>query len=702
MTNQVTDTSEQSTSHRTDFWLLLLLFLSFRFLSLLLLRPGGFIRDWSDFDTFLGIAALSDYGLYPFLDFWLEWPPLVPWLMVGAYKLSLLLPPWEDHRLWFVLILGTVFLLFEGGNFVLIYRLARRVTTGPATTTRVLWLYAGLFPPLYATLGFFDSLALFFILLSLDLILTQRTRWSALAIGTGFMAKVTPILMLPVAIKYAWHRHAGTRFRIAAEWAWITVIIAMTILLLATPFLLIAPEWSAAFFHALWGRSSWETVWAVLEGYYGFGQVAGDRLNPAETMFAIHPATLPWHIITLAFAAFYALIFFLKADFTQPRRVVAFAGLTISLFLLYSKGYSPQFLVYILPFIILLLPNLAGLGYALLLTLLNVLEQPIYFVIFDPAQFPAESWLLTAVVIARFIVWLALSLEFVMIIGWWTAPAFRRGMRWALTGGTMIGLLLLIPNGLNAYNRVQLARSPHQALISFLQTQATRPPMTLILTEQALYRQLYPYLHTSYNLKLAGGEADFPAAPAPAQLVEGEAQVWLLSTGDRGPAVAETLRGPAEPLATYDFDPSGSLSLLDLRGNGSPPEPLARAENGLSLINYHLEIKPSALTLVLYWQTDRPQKISYTVFSQLLDAVGQLITGHDSLPADNTQPTPTWLPNQVIVDTHHLPLPPDLPPGEYRLIVGMYDPEGNRLLMRSPAGYPFEDSAVPLTAVNLP
>ncbi len=63
----------------SDFWLVLALFVAFRLLTLFLLRPGGFIRDWSDFDTYLGIAAISDYGLYPFWHYWLEWPPLIPW-----------------------------------------------------------------------------------------------------------------------------------------------------------------------------------------------------------------------------------------------------------------------------------------------------------------------------------------------------------------------------------------------------------------------------------------------------------------------------------------------------------------------------------------------------------------------------------------------------------------------------------------------
>ena len=113
-----------------------------------------------------------------------------------------------------------------------------------------------------------------------------------------------------------------------------------------------------------------------MEGYYGFGVVAGNRLNPAETAFAVHPATLPWLAISLVFAIFYVLVWLQRADYRQPRKLVALTGFTLTLFLLYSKGFSPQFLVYLLPFIVLLFPNRRGVAYSLLLTVLNVLEQP--------------------------------------------------------------------------------------------------------------------------------------------------------------------------------------------------------------------------------------------------------------------------------------------------------------------------------------
>ena len=43
-------------------------------------------------------------------------------------------------------------------------------------------------------------------------------------------------------------------------------------------------------------------------------------------------------------------------------------------------------------------------------------------------------------------------------------------------------------------------------------------------------------------------------------------------------------------------------------------------------------------------------------------------------------PTTTWLPGEVIKDEYRLFVPPELPPGEYSLIVGMYIAEtGQRL-----------------------
>lgn len=96
-------------------------------------------------------------------------------------------------------------------------------------------------------------------------------------------------------------------------------------------------------------------------------------------------------------------------------------------------------------------------------------------------------------------------------------------------------------------------------------------------------------------------------------------------------------------------------------------------------------------TLSLYWQgnDEAPAETSYTVFAQLQAPDGWVLAQDDDLPADGERPTTTWLPAEIIVDQHHIPLPDNLPP-QTRLAVGLYeldtlervpafDCDGNRL-----------------------
>ncbi len=689
----------------TDFWLALALFTALRGLSLFLLRPGGFIRDWSDFDTFLGISALSDYGLYPFLDFWLEWPPLVPWLAVGAYKLSLLLPPWpDDPRLWFVLMLGGAFLLFEVGNFILMYRLARRLFSEASIISRLLWLYALLFPPLYAMLGFFDGVALFFILLGLDLLLNDRRFLSAAVVGVGFLVKIIPILLLPVAMRRLWHQYQRDRRAAAIEAGLYGVIFGLTVLVLLAPFLYGGPEWLLTSVRSMVSRSSWETVWAVLEGYHGFGVVLGDRLNPTETGFAVHPTTLPWSVISLAFAGIYALFFFRPASYQRPRTVTAFAGLTVSLFMLYNKGYSPQFLVYLLPFIVLLFPDGRGLTYALIYTGLNVLEQPIYFVLL-----PDTTWVLTTVVIARFLLTIIVAAEFALELFAGQSvqlAALRQRTAVAVGVTAAIGGLVLLPLLGRAYMTEQLKDNPVATFAGFMQAWTTQHPADaanhLLLSEQTVYRQVYPHLHNNFNLSLSDGAAKFNGAPTPADLLTGLEQAWALPTGEAGSVLRGVVDRRGTKQLSLEFAGLGTASLYSFKPNALPFMAPARFVGGIELLTHQVAVKNGTLEATLYWRAVSPQSQSYTVFTQLLNADGEQVAGHDSIPAMGAAPTNGWPVNTVQADLHRITLPTDLPSGEYTLIIGLYNSFNERLRGIGPDGFGFASRAMPLTVVQLP
>jgi 4-amino-4-deoxy-L-arabinose transferase-like glycosyltransferase len=91
------------------------------------------------------------------------------------------------------------------------------------------------------------------------------------------------------------------------------------------------------------------------------------------------------------------------------------------------------------------------------------------------------------------------------------------------------------------------------------------------------------------------------------------------------------------------------------------------------------------LQLSLQWQAGQAPQGNYTVFVQLLDAAGQVAAQRDRWPGDGFFPTAALQAGQVITDNLAIPL--DLPPGQYRLITGLYrgDLEGYPRLA-GPAG----------------
>ncbi len=95
-------------------------------------------------------------------------------------------------------------------------------------------------------------------------------------------------------------------------------------------------------------------------------------------------------------------------------------------------------------------------------------------------------------------------------------------------------------------------------------------------------------------------------------------------------------------------------------------------------------------SLQLVWQAAPRAWADYTIFLQLWDAVGDRVAGIDAQPP---VPTSMWARGEVITMSYGpleqlaLPVPPTLPPGQYRLVVGLYDPlTHERLRARDVAG----------------
>jgi hypothetical protein len=81
----------------------------------------------------------------------------------------------------------------------------------------------------------------------------------------------------------------------------------------------------------------------------------------------------------------------------------------------------------------------------------------------------------------------------------------------------------------------------------------------------------------------------------------------------------------------------------------------------------------TGLPVTLYWKTSQPVDLDYTVFVQVLNDRGELVTQNDSQPIYGYFPTSQWPPDEIIPDRVSIPLPADLPVGQYALIAGMYN-----------------------------
>ena len=486
-----------------NFILLLCLFISFRALVVLAFRPGGFVLDFSDFYFYRVFAEVSREGYIVYENLWTTYPPLFPWLMINIWELSALLPPWEFNNLWFNLFLSATFLLFEAGNFILLYLMALKLYS-PQKAFKSAWIYALLFAPVYTLTGWFESYPLFFFLLSLYLLLCGKPYWAALSSGLGFMVKLIPIILLPIGAKHL--PIYRDKWRLVIPWLQVDLDLTafgrylltfgLTIFFIGLPWYLRNPDLILAPFFMTGFRPAWQTIWALLEGNYDYGVIPVDMRNLDWASLEPAPSSLPWLWITLGFAIIYTLLFTRKVAWKQPKVTLAFTGLTVCFFFLYSKGYSPQWLGWLFVFIALLLPNARGVFYALLLDGANIIESNFFITIF-----PDEIWLLQSTVLLRTLLIVVLGTEYSLLI-WPNLDSVRivAWRRYALVF-LALGLVMSLPFGLirlgQAYFDLRLVNSPYRNSITWLKEQPVKE--AIILNSHDTYDWYYPYLRQSHE-----------------------------------------------------------------------------------------------------------------------------------------------------------------------------------------------------------
>jgi hypothetical protein len=138
---------------------------------------------------------------------------------------------------------------------------------------------------------------------------------------------------------------------------------------------------------------------------------------------------------------------------------------------------------------------------------------------------------------------------------------------------------------------------------------------------------------------------------------------------------------PGQSTESTIRDSSGRFPLLlrlSLRANQlpSPEPPLATFADGIGLIGASFDpprIAPGGtVTVTLQWQSQQPARDDYTVFIHVRDASDATIAQADGKPGGGSFPTNAWRTGDLVWDRHRLALPTTAPPGDDRVVVGLY------------------------------
>jgi hypothetical protein len=156
-------------------------------------------------------------------------------------------------------------------------------------------------------------------------------------------------------------------------------------------------------------------------------------------------------------------------------------------------------------------------------------------------------------------------------------------------------------------------------------------------------------------------------------------------------------------------EPGDTITLQTVQitpGEGLRPDEVPNRINyrlgkSIHLLGYAWDA--AGATLTLYWQSgEEVRGFNYVVFVHVLDSQDHLVWGADGPPLGGLYPTSAWRPGEIVADPRLLRLA-DLPPGEYTLAVGLYDPDTLiRLAVTNAGGERVPGDLIPLLQVNQP
>jgi hypothetical protein len=181
-------------------------------------------------------------------------------------------------------------------------------------------------------------------------------------------------------------------------------------------------------------------------------------------------------------------------------------------------------------------------------------------------------------------------------------------------------------------------------------------------------------------------EKDDRTLPLMQQLFPAGQVVWSLDSP--AGSYARALRVPPHQTARLTLEYRAQADLggrVKLAGYDLP----ASAREG-EVVRVHLALKNIA-----------PLEQAHKVFVHVRGAGNTLIAQADRMLCDFTLNHADWRPGDIVLEAYDIQIPPDAPPGAYRVVLGMYRPDtGARLPVRA-SDLPHEPDGIELGSLDI-
>ena len=320
--------------------------------------PYEIIPGMGDYWNFYHQASLG----WPFIEYWTEFPPVFPFIAKLLFELV------NGREMAFGYSLAFLVSLFQAGTVVLVFKIEDKLNQGLSIPIRGL-VYSAVTVGLFYSWSYFDAIAVFFMLLGIFYLIEGKDIPASLSITLGILTKWFPGVLLPAIYK----------IRSKKDFARISLIILGAVVLIWGILFAQNSDLTIASITSQANKGSWETIWALIDGNLGTGnfQPGINHLIPATAKFNTGNDSVIPSWATLILFGILGLFMFFRSKPHGDGWLIHFTGLTMVLFFLWSPGYSPQWVLFLLPLILLGLPRREGVLVVVVLVLLNLLEWPI-------------------------------------------------------------------------------------------------------------------------------------------------------------------------------------------------------------------------------------------------------------------------------------------------------------------------------------